>query len=553
VAPAPSPTGSWYAVDYADGKWIALGQTADVATSVNGSAWTEHAVPSGSWKSVAYGNGRFVALSSVGESPHEMDSTNGINWSTLAGPSGQLTGLTFGAGRFVGVGSQGQIVTSANGVSWTTTFSRKLDDFTSVAFGNGRFIAVDSAQGDTLLSTDGIHWAFYTSPMAGLHWGAVTYGDGNFVAFDGSNAGYVATTVLGAVWAMHRYAPAQGIDSATYGCGSFVASGGPSGSTNDFFSSPTGASWTGVTVPTDSTSDWTSVGYGAKRYVAVDSAGNIAWAKTSANCSATTPTSPQQVSGNIRSGQIWTYMHPPVSSGGAPILGYRVNVTDGVINKSCNAPVYFEPNCIIKGLKNHHVYWVTTQSHNRFGYSVPTDPEVAIPDATASFDATATSVMSSSSPVLVQVTGVAANGEGIYPTSLITVHFGTKLLYCHPNPFGEYLITVPNPNIGPASIFATYTGYGRSYRSPTNHVTVAEVTLSTTNVAASQKFTVTIRGGIDDSLARVNFGARSVQKILNGVGSGSIVVTAPVTPGTFYLVVIDAGVGLERVSVTVHS
>jgi len=72
----------------------------------------------------------------------------------------------------------------------------------------------------------------------------------------------------------------------------------------------------------------------------------------------------------------------------------------------------------------------------------------------------------------VQVTGVLANSEGIYPTSMITVHFGASLTYCHPSPFGECLITLSNPNVGPTSIYATYSGYGRSYRSPTFHVTV---------------------------------------------------------------------------------
>ena len=473
VASAPSPTGSWYAVDFVDGRWIALGHTAYVAVSLDGSTWTEYPVPAGSWQSVAYGNGRYVALSSVNASPQEMISTNGVNWTMVTGPAGTWTGLTFGEGRFVAVSSLGQIITSMDGVHWTQTWQQSQYDFTSVAYGNGRFVAVDGTLGATAVSVTGLNWNAYSAPMTGLRWGSVTFGNGIFVAFDGSGSGHIATSVLGYDWTLHRYAPAQEIDGATYGCDSFVATGQSAGSTNNFVSSSTGATWTGAAVPTDAASEWTSVAYGANRFVAVDSAGNIAWLSSAVNCAPSVPTAPQQVSGNIHHGEVWTYMHPPSSPGGAPVNGYRVTISDGTVTKQCSAPVYFEPNCIIRGLKDHQVYWITAQSHNRFGYSAPSDPESAVPVASWKFNAATTApVVSQSEPVVVQVTGVLANSEGIYPTSMITVHFGASLTYCHPSPFGECLITVTNPSVGPVSIYATYTGYGRSYRSPSFHVTV---------------------------------------------------------------------------------
>jgi len=92
---------------------------------------------------------------------------------------------------------------------------------------------------------------------------------------------------------------------------------------------------------------------------------------------------------------------------------------------------------------------------------VPTDPEFVIPVASSAFSAVASEpAVSQDGPVVVQVTGVRANNEGIYPTSTITVHVGATSDSCHPNPFGECLITVSNPPIGLDSIYATYTGYG---------------------------------------------------------------------------------------------
>jgi len=474
VATEPSPTGNWYAVNYGGGQWVALGHSPEVAVSPDGSTWTEYPVPTGSWQSVAYGNGRFVALSSTNANPEEIVSTNGQSWTSNSGPTGPWTALTYGAGRFVAVSSDGQIDTSTNGTQWTDVWHHANYDFTSVAYGNGHFVAADSALGAVAISTNGVTWGrLFPAPNTTAKWGAVVYGEGQFVALDDSSSGNVATSLYGNVWTVHQPSPAQEINSATFGCGSFVGVGQSTASTGNFISSTSAATWTAAPVPIDATSDWTAVSYGAHRFVAVDASGNIAWLDTSADCSAIIPTSPQQVSGNIKSGKVWTYMHPPSSAGGAPVNSYRVNISNGTVTKQCSAPVYFEPNCIIAGLQDHQVYWVTTQSHNRYGFSVPTDPEFAIPVASSNFSAVASErVVSNSGPLVVQVTGVRANNEGIYPNSPITVHVGSTITSCHTNPFGECLLTISNPPIGSDPIYATYTGYGRSYRSPTSHVTV---------------------------------------------------------------------------------
>jgi hypothetical protein len=457
-------------VAFGDGQWVAVGHGADVAVSSDGSTWTDAPVPEGSWQTISYGDGEFLALSSASQ---EMVSTNGVSWSSIAGPPGPWTGLTYGEGRFVAVGSHGQIATSTNGVQWTVPWSHKNYDLTAVAYGNDQFVATDAAMGATIISANGLVWHRLLPLRTGIKWGAVAYGDGNFVELDGSGSGYFATSVYGWTWTLHSFAPAQDIDDAAFGCGAFVAAGQSSGSTNDLFSSTTGATWTGVAVPADASAEWTGVAYGAHTFVAVDSAGILASASYPADCAGAIPSVPLQVSGNVHNGEVWTYMHPSAQPGGARVTGYRVNISDGSVTKQCSAAVYFQPNCIIRGLTNREVYWVTTQAHNRFGYSVTTDPEFVIPVASWSFSAVTTApTIPQTSPVVVQVTGVVANSEGIYPVTTVTVHFGSTVAYCRPNPFGECLVTIPNPPVGLDSIYATYTGYGRSYVSPTSHVTI---------------------------------------------------------------------------------
>ncbi len=473
VATAPSPTGSWYAVDFGDGRFVAVGHGADVAVSSDGATWVEQSAPAGSWRTVTYGDGEFLALSSASAAAEEMVSTNGVNWTTKPGPVGPWTSVTYGAGRFVAVSSNGQIVTSTDGVQWSEAWHHKNYDLTSVAYGAGHFVATDVAMGATIISSNGVDWSRILPLKAGVTWGAVAYGNGNFVQFDASGSGYIATSVYGYVWTLRSYSPAQDFTDATFGCGEFVAAGQPTGSTNDFFSSSTEASWSTAPVPIDATLDWSGVAYGAHRFVAVDTVGNIAWSSYPADCAAAIPSAPRQVSGNVHSGEVWTYMHPSLVPGGARVSSYGVTISSGSFTKTCVAPVSFQPNCIIRGLANREVYWVTTSAQNRFGDSVTTDPEFVIPVASSGFIAETTQhVISRSGPVVVQVTGVVANSQGIYPTSVITVHFGSSTSICHPNPFGECLITIHNPPLGATSIYATYTGYGRSYTSPIFHVTI---------------------------------------------------------------------------------
>ncbi|MCU1363871.1 MAG: hypothetical protein JWM55_1699 [Acidimicrobiaceae bacterium] len=473
AAVAPSPSGSWSTVAYAKGQWIVLGHNSEVAVSTNAGTWQTYPVPSGSWQTVAYGDGQYVALSSATANPEEIVSTNGTDWTAVAGPTGEWTDVIFDQGRFVAVGSLGQIATSTNGTQWTLVWNHRPWDLTSIAYGNGHFVAVDSAVGSTLISANGVDWGLYPPLGNGLKWGAVVFGNGTFVALDDSGAGYVATSVYGYVWALHQYSPARDVTGATFGCGEFVAPENSPGTSIGSLSSSTGATWSVSPVPTNSTANWSDVAYGAHRFVEVNSAGNIAWTSSNPDCAAEIPTTPRQVSGNVAGGQVWTYMHPSLDPGGAPVSSYRVTLTDGTLTKVCPASDSFQPNCIVKGLVDHRIYWVTAQAHNRYGYSAYSDPEFVIPVAGRTLSATtAEPVMSGSEPVVVQVTGIIANSEGIYPTSVVTVHVGSQLALCHPNPFGECLVTITHLSPGPASIYATYSGYGRSYTSPVSHVTI---------------------------------------------------------------------------------
>ena len=89
----------------------------------------------GTWKSVTYGNGLFVAVCS-------MD----FEYNTC-----------------------GTLMTSSDGVTWTSRTSATSSEWESVTYGNGLFVAVDgSSNAAMMVSPDGMNWALGTTTEAGI-------------------------------------------------------------------------------------------------------------------------------------------------------------------------------------------------------------------------------------------------------------------------------------------------------------------------------------------------------------------------------------------------
>ena len=137
---------------------------------------------------------------------------------------------------------------------------------------------------------------------------------------------------------------------------------------------------------------------------------------------------------------------------------------------------------------------MTAQAYNRFGYSAPTDPEFVIPVSVWRLD-TLTPPVIGNQAAEIQLTGIIANAAGFYPVTTVSVHFGNRVLTCRPSPFGECIVRVAHPPIGHAAIYVTYTGYGRSYRSPTHIVRFASVDSSSTAVAPGALVTLMCTAG----------------------------------------------------------
>ena len=273
-------------------------------------SWTTRTTPlDKQWVTVAASPSRVVALQSDGSGSNDvMTSTNGVNW-TVGSTDVQVTfkGLAYGNGLFVAVGdsttgfslitSSGdtfvtsggdtliadpgfRVATSVDGITWTQRMAPARYAWSSVAYGNGLFVAVANGNGGTtqvMTSSDGITWTLQTTPstQSNHNWISVTYGNSGFVAVASGGTGTLNRAMYstdGVTW-LAGVTPADpaGLVSVTYGNGLYVAVATTSASGNlGAVTSTNGATWTARNTTYD---DWTSVVFANATFTAVGNSG----------------------------------------------------------------------------------------------------------------------------------------------------------------------------------------------------------------------------------------------------------------------------------------
>jgi surface protein len=166
-----------------------------------------------------------------------------------------------------------QGTSSHAGAAWTARENAANNQWNSVTYGNGLFVAVASTGigNRVMTSPDGITWTSRTTPVDN-NWWSVTYGDGLFVAVALTGTGdRVMTSPDGITWTARTSAADNNWYGVTYGNGLFVAVGDGPGTGNRVMTSPDGINWTSRTTPADN--NWLSVTYGNGLFVAVATTG----------------------------------------------------------------------------------------------------------------------------------------------------------------------------------------------------------------------------------------------------------------------------------------
>jgi hypothetical protein len=183
-------------------------------------------------------------------------STNGgVTWTAggalPGGMSGTAVAVAYGTyqgnGRWIALGSSGTSAFSTNsGISWTTGGSVGSGTFTSIAYGQGVFVAITTGATTTRISTDGGQtWTAGGALPASSTWISVAYGANKFVAVSSDGAVDPAYSVdRGVTWSSAGetgYLGTGTITAVRYGQGVFVVT---TSSSNNMVSSENGINWT---------------------------------------------------------------------------------------------------------------------------------------------------------------------------------------------------------------------------------------------------------------------------------------------------------------------
>lgn len=189
-------------------------------------------------------NVRFIAVGKSGYilTPDGVKQVGTNNWSSIA----------YGNGRYIAVGgganSLGYITTSTDGVNWTAPKEVSEPRLNCIAYGNGKFIAISAPYTDrygnqltyVFTFTDGESWE-RRELSSSYEWKNITYANGKFVAvgtYRQSDA-YSMVSTDGTTWTVsNRIGVITDVQNVTGGNGFFVGT-----SSNAVITSEDGLNW----------------------------------------------------------------------------------------------------------------------------------------------------------------------------------------------------------------------------------------------------------------------------------------------------------------------
>ena len=177
-----------YKVIYGNSTFVTVGELGTILTSSDGITWTSRTSgTSNDLYGVTYGNSTFVA---DGVNGTILTSSDGTSWDNrTSGTSNFLYGVTYGNSTFVAVGHYETILTSSDGTTWTSRTSGRTnssglsyknssgwtytDYLEGITYGNSIFVTVgrgEDGSGTIMTSSDGITWTTRTSGTTNNLW-----------------------------------------------------------------------------------------------------------------------------------------------------------------------------------------------------------------------------------------------------------------------------------------------------------------------------------------------------------------------------------------------
>jgi hypothetical protein len=173
---------------------------------------------------IAVGGGRMVVVGFSGTAISSVLSTP--DWVTgFSGTSNNLNAVAYGNGVFVAVGLGSTVLTSPDGLLWTSQNLGSSADLYSVAYGPAGFVAIGDSGPDGVIYTspDGVTWTAEPAPATAVLI-RVVYANNTFVAVGASGAIFTSTDG-GFTWASHSPVTNATLEGVAYGLNEFVTVG----------------------------------------------------------------------------------------------------------------------------------------------------------------------------------------------------------------------------------------------------------------------------------------------------------------------------------------
>jgi hypothetical protein len=104
----------------------------------------------------------FTLFISLAPSNSPADGLDHWHWRNPLPQGNSINSVAFGNGRFVAVGDFGTVLTSTDGLSWSVQDPLGGPGLRKVTYGNGLFVSVGDA-GTILTSSDGSNWTAQVS------------------------------------------------------------------------------------------------------------------------------------------------------------------------------------------------------------------------------------------------------------------------------------------------------------------------------------------------------------------------------------------------------
>ena len=295
--------------------------TGRIATRNNQTgAWTVITInDNGAFQDVTHGNGIFVAVREGGKI---MTSSDGLTWTSRPSPTARaLLSVIWDGSQFLVACDNGSMLTSPTGVTWTLRSSGTTNQLNGLCYSGSRYVAVGN--NGIRISDDSVTWTAPSNAPTSIRFETCTWTGSCFLAGGRGNGGTPTLYASddGGSWSLRNsdikddIAAALTVDGVTYIAG--VKYGPGHGFVKK--STDNGVTWMEIYQPPEGSEYFTSLA-GAGGNLVVAGYNNNVWAVEFSGIPSTVPPvlairvpSPQQVELRLRTREAMSYQ-PRVST-----------------------------------------------------------------------------------------------------------------------------------------------------------------------------------------------------------------------------------------------